>query len=83
LRKQGIFGCPPDPYDTSPPTNLPQTVSNFISRDAELGEILALSDTQRLVTLAGAGGIGKTRLGFEAARQQLPKFAVLALASRR
>jgi hypothetical protein len=30
--------------------------------------------SQRLVTLTGAGGIGKTRLGFEVARHQLPRF---------
>ncbi len=29
----------------------------------------------RLVTLTGAGGIGKTRLGLEVARQLLPRFA--------
>jgi predicted ATPase/DNA-binding winged helix-turn-helix (wHTH) protein len=57
------------------PTNLPASVSELIGRDTELGAILALTDTRRLVTLAGAGGIGKTRLGFEVARQLLPRFA--------
>jgi DNA-binding winged helix-turn-helix (wHTH) protein len=56
-------------------TNLPEPVSELIGRDAELGEILDLSAAHRLVTLAGAGGIGKTRLGIEAARQLLPRFA--------
>ena len=58
-----------------PQTNLPEPVSELIGRDAELGEILDLSTAHRLVTLAGAGGIGKTRLGIEAARQLLPRFA--------
>jgi len=57
------------------PTNLPEPVSELIGRDAELGEILDLSASHRLVTLTGAGGIGKTRLGFEAARRLLPRFA--------
>ncbi len=58
-----------------PPTNLPEPVSELIGRDAELDEILCLTASHRLVTLTGAGGIGKTRLGFEAARQLLPRFA--------
>jgi predicted ATPase/DNA-binding winged helix-turn-helix (wHTH) protein len=58
-----------------PPTNLPEPVSELIGRDAELDEILGLSASHRLVTLTGAGGIGKTRLGFEAARHLLRRFA--------
>ena len=58
-----------------PQTNLPEPVSELIGRAAELGAILDLSTSHRLVTLAGAGGIGKTRLGIEAARQLLPRFA--------
>ena len=58
-----------------PPTNLPEPVSELIGRDAELDEILGLTAAHRLVTLTGAGGIGKTRLGFAAARHLLPRFA--------
>jgi predicted ATPase/DNA-binding winged helix-turn-helix (wHTH) protein len=57
------------------PTNLPEPVSELIGRDVELNEILDLSASHRLVTLSGAGGIGKTRLGFEVARHVLPRFA--------
>ena len=60
---------------TRTPTNLPEPVSELIGRDAELNEILDLSASHRLVTLTGAGGIGKTRLGFEVARHLLPRFA--------
>jgi predicted ATPase/DNA-binding winged helix-turn-helix (wHTH) protein len=68
---------PPLPAFTPsrPPTNLPEPVSELIGRDAELDEILGLAASHRLVTLAGAGGIGKTRLAFAAARQLLPRFA--------
>jgi predicted ATPase/DNA-binding winged helix-turn-helix (wHTH) protein len=62
------------PTPSRPPTNLPEPVSELIGRDAELGEIRDLSASHRLVTLTGAGGIGKTRLGFEVARHQLPRF---------
>jgi predicted ATPase/DNA-binding winged helix-turn-helix (wHTH) protein len=57
------------------PTNLPEPVSELIGRDVELDEIQDLSTSHRLVTLTGAGGIGKTRLGFEVARHLLPKFS--------
>src|SRR5712672_3301269 len=57
-----------------PPTNLPEPVSELIGRDVEFEEILGLTAAHRLVTLTGAGGIGKTRLGLEVARRLLPKF---------
>src|SRR5216683_3036645 len=73
---QATAGIPqPTPMPSRPPTNLPEPVSELIGRDAELDEILDLSASHRLVTLTGAGGIGKTRLGFAAARRLLPKFA--------
>jgi predicted ATPase/DNA-binding winged helix-turn-helix (wHTH) protein len=73
---QASSGMPqPVPMPSRPPTNLPEPVSELIGRDAELDEILDLSASHRLVTLTGAGGIGKTRLGFAAARRLLPKFA--------
>ena len=56
-------------------TNLPEPVSELIGREAEIQEILGLATAHRLVTLTGAGGIGKTRLGLEVARLLLPKFA--------
>ena len=64
--------------DAGPPpsrvTNLPEAVSELIGREAELGEVTALATAHRLVSLVGAGGIGKTRLGLEVARQLLPRF---------
>jgi predicted ATPase/DNA-binding winged helix-turn-helix (wHTH) protein len=55
-------------------TNLPQTPFELIGRAAELDEILALAGSHRLVTLTGAGGVGKTRLAIEAARRFQPQF---------
>src|SRR6266446_8694940 len=63
------------PAATRPPTNLAEPVSELIGRDVEFEEILDLTAAHRLVTLTGAGGIGKTRLGLEVARRLLPKFA--------
>jgi predicted ATPase/class 3 adenylate cyclase len=49
------------------PNNLPQQVTSFIGRESELVEVTKLLGTARLVTLVGAGGIGKTRLSLEVA----------------
>jgi predicted ATPase/DNA-binding winged helix-turn-helix (wHTH) protein len=56
------------------PTNLPAPVSDFIGRETELREVRELLRHNRLVTLVGTGGIGKTRLGLEAARSVLEEF---------
>ena len=40
--------------------NLPQRVTSFIGREAEIEEIKGLLETSRLVTLVGSGGVGKT-----------------------
>src|SRR5437899_1139074 len=58
----------------SPATNLPETVSELIGREAELRDGMDLVAKHRLVTLVGPGGIGKTRLGLEVARHLLPRF---------
>jgi predicted ATPase/DNA-binding winged helix-turn-helix (wHTH) protein len=58
-----------------PSTNLPEPISDLIGRDEELQEICAHAAAHRLVTLTGAGGIGKTRLALAAARRLLPQFA--------
>ena len=60
------------PAAVMPPTNLPEPVSELIGRDDDLGEIRSLTAAHRLVTLTGAGGIGKTRLSLEVARRLLP-----------
>jgi predicted ATPase/DNA-binding CsgD family transcriptional regulator len=48
-------------------TNLPAQVSSYIGREVELAEVRALVGGSRLVTLTGAGGAGKTRLGLQVA----------------
>ncbi|HWX97466.1 MAG TPA: AAA family ATPase [Solirubrobacteraceae bacterium] len=48
---------------------LPAQASSFVGRSHELRELLALVGRARLLTLAGAGGAGKTRLALELARE--------------
>lgn len=53
------------------PSNLPAPGSAFVGRDTELAaaKTLLLRDDVRLVTATGPGGIGKSRLALEVARQ--------------
>jgi predicted ATPase len=53
------------------PNNLPAQLSSFIGRDREVAEVRALVESSRLVTLTGAGGCGKTRLGLQVAAELL------------
>ncbi len=57
-----------------PPTNIAKPIPELIGRDEELGAIVKLVTEHRLVTLTGAGGIGKTRLARAAARELVPHF---------
>lgn len=52
-------------------TNLPHDVSTFLGRDAELTGLLDALQASRLVTLTGAGGVGKTRLALRAAHRRV------------
>ncbi len=51
--------------------NLPTHHSTLFGRQSAIEEIHTLLSSTPVMTLAGAGGIGKTRLGIEVARQQL------------
>jgi predicted ATPase len=43
--------------------HLPVQATPLIGRERELAELMTLADSRRLITLTGAGGTGKTRLG--------------------
>ena len=51
------------------PTVLPVPHTRLLGRERELPEIQDFLGSVRLLTLTGPGGVGKTRLGLEAARQ--------------
>jgi predicted ATPase/transcriptional regulator with XRE-family HTH domain len=54
--------------------NLPAPLTTFIGREEELGAVTELVGTQRLVTLTGPGGVGKTRLALRVAKETLGQF---------
>jgi predicted ATPase len=55
--------------------NLPLQVSSFIGRARELEQTAAALEGPRLVTLTGAGGVGKTRLALQVAGQVAARFS--------
>jgi predicted ATPase/class 3 adenylate cyclase len=56
------------------PHNLPGTVTNFVGRAAEQRELAALVEANRLVTVVGPGGAGKTRLAVEVASTRVDAY---------
>jgi predicted ATPase/DNA-binding XRE family transcriptional regulator len=55
--------------------HVPVQLTSFVGRDRELSEIQRLLRTNRLLTLRGPGGIGKTRLALAVAEQAVPQHA--------
>ena len=60
------------PVQADRPRPLPVDTSPFIGRDRALAELKALLRGTRMLTLAGTGGVGKTRLALELARTLHP-----------
>jgi predicted ATPase len=54
--------------------NLPAQLSSFVGRRRELGQVRRLMAITRLLTLTGPGGMGKTRLALEAARDAVDRY---------
>jgi predicted ATPase/DNA-binding SARP family transcriptional activator len=54
---------------TPPRSNLPVSLTSFVGRERELADLRELTSNARLVTLVGAGGVGKTRLAIQAATE--------------
>jgi predicted ATPase/DNA-binding SARP family transcriptional activator len=65
-----------EPAELRARRRLPAPATPLVGRDAELAELAALlRDGSRLVTLTGAGGIGKTRLALQAGHDLAEAFA--------
>lgn len=64
----------PGPASATARHNLPLALSSFVGRERELRRVRHLVESERLVTLTGAGGSGKTRLAEQVARSLLVGF---------
>src|SRR6266705_3181175 len=54
--------------------NLPYQLTSFVGREQEIAQLKELVAKNRLVTLTGAGGAGKTRLAIEVASRLVHAF---------
>ena len=57
------------------PGNLPAQTTSFLGREKHLAQIAQLLTDARLVTLAGVGGVGKTRLAVQVAAEVSTRYA--------
>ena len=63
------------PITPKPRTNLPAALTTFVGRAAAVEDVAQLIAHHRLVTLTGAGGVGKTRLALEVGKALLASTA--------
>ncbi len=54
--------------------NLPRPLTSFIGREQEIEQVVGLLSSSRLVTITGAGGVGKTRLAIQVAGALAPNY---------
>jgi predicted ATPase/class 3 adenylate cyclase/DNA-binding CsgD family transcriptional regulator len=75
--------CHPDLRNEFPPLrtpkalvshNLPSQLTSFVGRQAEIKSLREALETNRLITLTGAGGAGKTRLAVQVAADLAEKY---------
>jgi predicted ATPase/class 3 adenylate cyclase/DNA-binding CsgD family transcriptional regulator len=75
--------CHPDVVNDFPPLrviktvafqHLPVQLTSFVGRDAQINDLRQILADNRVVTLAGAGGVGKTRLAIQLASQLAGEF---------
>ncbi|MBS1517056.1 MAG: tetratricopeptide repeat protein [Bacteroidetes bacterium] len=69
-----IKDFPPLKTLDSRPNNLPVQLTGFIGRKKEIAEIKNILDKNRLLTLLGPGGTGKTRLSLQIAADMIDDF---------
>ena len=60
----------------APEITLPTPLTSFVGRDEAVLTLAAASDVDRVLTLVGPGGVGKTRLAVEVARTLHDRHAV-------
>lgn len=73
---KNLSSAPPLPRSLASLHNLPAQLTPLLGREQELIELAQLLNNSeiRLLTIVGPGGIGKTHLAIEAARNQLDQF---------
>lgn len=67
---QRMPAASPAPSRPSTTPSIPTSVTSLVGRGALVAEVLALIGSRRMITLTGPGGVGKSRVAAEVARQR-------------
>jgi hypothetical protein len=65
----GLSALPEPPRPSAAAACLPRQLTSFVGRERDVAEVAALVASSPLVTLAGPGGVGKTRLALAVAER--------------
>ena len=65
---------PEDAQPNLPRNNFPIELTSFIGRTQEIAEVIQLLGKERLVTVTGAGGVGKSRLALQVAARVMDRY---------
>ena len=74
LNQEPSLGVPELDRPTARLDNLPAALTSFVGREGPLTQLKQMLSANRLVTLTGPGGVGKTRLALQVARESLGKY---------
>jgi predicted ATPase/DNA-binding SARP family transcriptional activator/Tfp pilus assembly protein PilF len=72
--QEGVLTSP-NVSPAAPPRHLPHPLTKLIGRTGERAALQSLLTSTRLITLTGAGGIGKTRLAIAVAEQRAADYS--------
>jgi predicted ATPase/DNA-binding CsgD family transcriptional regulator/DNA-binding XRE family transcriptional regulator len=75
LALQRLEGGPAQAATEKPAHNLPAELSSFVGREHELAALRDLLVSERLLTLVGVGGVGKTRIAVRLAIESIANYA--------
>ena len=77
VEPSGVRGSPAGPSvpETAVATNLPATIAVLLGREDDLRLLGAFVESHRLVTVVGAGGIGKSRLAQAVAHARIGRWS--------
>jgi predicted ATPase/DNA-binding winged helix-turn-helix (wHTH) protein len=73
-REAALLNAPAPPLRPTTPNNLPFAVTRMIGRDDAVAALVTRLSRERLVTIVGAGGIGKTTVALAVAERMMASY---------
>src|SRR6266849_2240143 len=73
-REQASLAAPASPTPSTTPNNLPFAITRMIGRDDAVAALVTRLSRERLVTVVGAGGMGKTTVALAVAERRMASY---------